>query len=210
MMNLDTAASRTAAIWGIAIVFIVSIALRFWELGRFNELIFDEVYYAKFANNYLTNTKFYNSHPPLSQYLIAIGIWIGDSLPIGHDIMNTMTGSLRSTFSYRWMNAAFGSLIPLVVAGLGYQLTQRLSYAFLSALLVSLDGLFLVDSRYALNNIFLIFFGLLGHLFVLMAGKARADRQILLMIIAGVAFGASAACKWNGLWFLLEIGRAHV
>ncbi len=205
MMNLDTAASHRAAIWGIVIVFVISIALRFWGLGRFNELVFDEIYYAKFANNYLTNTRFYNSHPPLSQYLIAIGIWIGDSLPIGHDITNTLTGSLRSTFSYRWMNAAFGSLIPLVVAALGYQLTHRLSYALLSALFISLDGLFLVDSRYALNNVFLIFFGLLGQLFVLMAGKVREDRQTLLMITAGVAFGGSVACKWNGLWFLLGI-----
>ena len=202
-MNLNTVASKKSAIWGIAIVFIISIYLRFWELGKFNQLIFDEVYYAKFANNYLTNTKFYNSHPPLSQYLIAIGIWIGDSLPIGRDIVNTLTGSLRSTFSYRWMNAAFGSLIPLLVAALAYQLTQRLSYAFLCALFVSLDGLFLVDSRYALNNIFLIFFGLLGQLFVVMAGKARVDKQTLLMILAGVSFGAAAACKWNGLWFLL-------
>ena len=59
---------------GMLSVFLLSLTLRFWQLERFNTLIFDEVYYAKFANNYLTKTPFFNAHPPLSQYIIAIGI----------------------------------------------------------------------------------------------------------------------------------------
>jgi dolichyl-phosphate-mannose-protein mannosyltransferase len=205
VVNLDTASNRKLAFWGIVIVFVISVILRFWELGRFNELVFDEVYYAKFANNYLTNTKFFNSHPPLSQYLIAIGIWIGDRLPIGQDITNTLTGSLHSTFSYRWVNALVGSLIPLLVTGLAYQLTQRISYAFLATLFISLDGLFLVDSRYALNNIFLVFFGLIGQLLVLLATNKHGKYYQLLILGAGLSFGASIACKWNGLSFLVGI-----
>jgi dolichyl-phosphate-mannose-protein mannosyltransferase len=204
ILNLDTANNQKLAVWGIVIVCAISVFLRFWGLERFNVFVFDEVYYAKFANNYLTNTKFFNSHPPLSQYLIAIGIWIGDRLPFGRDVTNTLTGSLHSTFSYRWMNALFGSLIPPLVAAVAYQLSRRMSYAFLAALFISLDGLFLVDSRYALNNIFLVFFGLLGQLLVLMASKS-SERQLLLLLAAGSSFGASVACKWNGLWFLLGI-----
>jgi dolichyl-phosphate-mannose-protein mannosyltransferase len=202
-VNLDTVGNRKLAFLGIIIVFIISLSLRFWELSRFNELVFDEVYYAKFANNYLTNTKFFNSHPPLSQYLIAIGIWIGDRLPIGQDTKNILTGSLHSTFSYRWMNALFGSLIPLIVAGVAYQLSQRISYALLAALFISLDGLFLIDSRYALNNIFLIFFGLLGQLLLLMAIDRNIGYSQLLIAGAGISFGASIACKWNGFSFLI-------
>ncbi|MGB3636488.1 MAG: phospholipid carrier-dependent glycosyltransferase, partial [Rivularia sp. (in: cyanobacteria)] len=41
---------------GMIAVFLLSLALRFWGLGRFNTLVFDEVYYAKFAQNYLTQT----------------------------------------------------------------------------------------------------------------------------------------------------------
>ncbi|MCY7336302.1 MAG: phospholipid carrier-dependent glycosyltransferase [Chamaesiphon sp.] len=204
LLNLDTESNKKLAVWGIAIVCLGSIGLRFWGLGRFNVFVFDEFYYAKFANNYLTNTKFFNSHPPLSQYLIAIGIWIGDRLPIGQDTTNTLTGSLHSTFSYRWMNALFGSFIPPIVAALAYQLSYRMSYAFLAALFISLDGLFLIESRYALNNIYLVFFGLLGQLLVVIASKTTQDRRLLL-VGAGISFGASAACKWNGLWFLLGI-----
>ncbi|WP_310421704.1 phospholipid carrier-dependent glycosyltransferase [Chamaesiphon sp. VAR_48_metabat_135_sub] len=202
-MNLDTESNQKLATKGLIIVFAISIVLRFWGLGRFNVFVFDEIYYAKFANNYLTNTPFFNSHPPLSQYLIAIGIWIGDRLPIGQDTTNNLTGSLHSTFSYRWMNAFFGSLIPPLVAGLAYQLSQRMSSAFLAALFISLDGLFLIESRYALNNIFLVLFGLLGQFLLLLANRNNQKYDRLIILGAGISFGASVSCKWNGLSFLL-------
>ncbi|NJL91441.1 MAG: phospholipid carrier-dependent glycosyltransferase, partial [Coleofasciculaceae cyanobacterium SM2_1_6] len=99
----------TWLVMGLSAIFAASLTLRFWGLGRFNALVFDEVYYAKFANNYLTGTNFFNAHPPLSQYIIAIGIWLGSLMPIGQDTINELTGSLRSTFSYRWLNALTGS-----------------------------------------------------------------------------------------------------
>ncbi len=184
---------------------MLSVALRFWGLGRFNALVFDEVYYAKFANNYLTGTHFFNAHPPLSQYIIAIGMWLGSHLPFGQDTVNGLTGSLRSTWSYRWLNALTGSFIPLVVAALAYQLNQRRSYAFIAALFAAADGLFLVESRYALNNVYLVILGLLGQLCFLVAlGQPKQQRWVNLAL-SGVFFGASACIKWNGLWFLLGV-----
>jgi dolichyl-phosphate-mannose--protein O-mannosyl transferase len=174
-------------------VFALSAGLRFWGLSRFNTLVFDEVYYAKFANNYLTQTQFFNAHPPLSQYIIAIAIWLGSHMPIDRDIVNGLAGSLLSPWSYRWLNALTGSFVPLVVGEIAYQLSDRRSYA----------GLFLVESRYALNNIYLVILGLLGHLFLLLALKATGKKRYLWSILAGTGFGASAAIKWNGLGFLL-------
>lgn len=187
---------------GMLGIFLVSLALRFWELERFNTLVFDEVYYAKFANNYLTKTPFFNAHPPLSQYIIAIGIWIGTHLPFGKTAVNSMTGSLLSPWDYRWPGALTGSFIPLVVGALAYQLVRRRSYAFLAALFAACDGLFLVESRYALNNIYLVLFGILGQLFILKSVEAEGKKRWMWLILAGIGFGGSAAIKWNGLWFL--------
>ncbi|HLO50964.1 MAG TPA: phospholipid carrier-dependent glycosyltransferase [Kamptonema sp.] len=187
---------------GIFGVFLLSLALRFWGLDRFNTLVFDEVYYAKFANDYLTKTPFFNAHPPLSQYIIAIGIWIGSHLPFGQDSVNDLTGSRLSPWDYRWINALTGSFIPLVVAALAYQLTRRRSYAFIAALFAACDGLFLVESRYALNNIYLVILGLLAQLFFLKGLENQGRKRWLWLVVAGAGFGASAAIKWNGLWFL--------
>ncbi|NHC36184.1 dolichyl-phosphate-mannose--protein mannosyltransferase [Scytonema millei] len=184
-------------------VFAFSASLRFWQLSRFNTLVFDEVYYAKFANNYLTQTQFFNAHPPLSQYIIAIAMWLGSHMPIDRDIANGLTGSLHSPWSYRWLNALTGSFVPLVVGGIAYQLSDRRSYAVIAAIFAAADGLFLVESRYALNNIYLVIFGLLGHWFLLIALKAPKKKRYLWLTLAGTGFGASAAIKWNGLGFLL-------
>lgn len=190
---------------GMILIFLVSLALRFWRLERFNALVFDEVYYAKFANNYLTGTQFFNAHPPLSQYIIAIGIWIGSHLPIGQDTVNSFAGSLRTTWSYRWINALTGSFIPLVVAALALQINRRRSFAFIAALFAAADGLFLVESRYALNNVYLVLFGLLGQLFFLIALNQPKERRWANLALSGAFFGASTCIKWNGLWFLLGI-----
>ncbi|MCC5666375.1 phospholipid carrier-dependent glycosyltransferase [Nostoc sp. CHAB 5784] len=187
---------------GMVSVFLLSLALRFWGLERFNTLVFDEVYFAKFGNNYLTHTPFFNAHPPLSQYMIGIGIWIGSHIPFWHDTVNGLTGSLRSSWTYRWFNALTGSFIPLIVAAIAYQLSYRRSFALLAGLFTACDGIFLVESRYALSNIYIVIFGLLGHWFLLLALDNQNRRRSFWLVFAGIAFGASVGTKWNGLWFL--------
>ncbi|MFN6558327.1 MAG: dolichyl-phosphate-mannose--protein mannosyltransferase [Nostoc sp. ChiSLP01] len=187
---------------GIAGVFLMSLALRFWGLERFNTLVFDEVYFAKFGNNYLTHTPFFNAHPPLSQYMIGIGIWLGSHIPFWHDTVNGLTGSLRSPWTYRWFNALTGSFIPVVVTAIAYQLSYRRTFALLAGFFTACDGLFLVESRYALSNIYIIIFGLLGHWFLLLALDNKNQRRWFWLVLAGINFGASVGTKWNGLWFL--------
>lgn len=187
---------------GITGVFLLSVALRFWGLGRFNTFVFDEVYYARFGNNYLTHTPFFDGHPPLGKYIIAMGIWIGSHVPFWQQQVNGFTGSLLSPWSYRWINALFGSFIPLIVAGIAYQLSYRRSFAILAGLFTAADGIFLVESRYALINQYIVIFGLLGQWFFLLA-LANKQRRTFWLVISGIAFGASGACKWNGLWYLL-------
>ncbi len=188
---------------GIVSIFLLSLFLRFWGLGRFNTLVFDEVYYAKFGNNYLTQTPFFDGHPPLGKLIIALGMWISDRIPFWHDHVNGLTGKLRPAWSYRWINALFGSFIPLIIAGIAYQLSYRRSFALLAGLFTACDGIFIVESRYALINIYIVIFGLLGQLLFLLALANHRQQRRLYLILAGVAFGASAATKWNGLWFLL-------
>lgn len=188
---------------GVLSIFLLSLFLRFWGLERFNTLVFDEVYFAKFGNNYLTQTPFFNAHPPLSQYIIGIGMWIGSHLPFGQDTVNELTGSVRSPWSYRWLNALTGSFIPLIVAAIAYQLSRRHRFALLAGLFTACDGFLLVESRYALNNIYIVIFGLLGQWFLLLALNNQNQQRSWWLVLAGISFGASAATKWNGLWFLL-------
>lgn len=183
---------RRIPLWcwiGLGCVWAFALAFRFWGLARFNTLVFDEVYFAKFGHNYLTQTEFFDAHPPLGKYLIAISI--------------ALKGF--NTWGFRWVNALMGSAIPLVLAGIAYQLCKRPSFALMTAALASLDGLLLVESRYALLNVHILFFGLLAHWLVLMALNHKGSQQHLWLAGAGVSFGATIAVKWNGLGFLLGL-----
>lgn len=174
---------------GLVGVLALSVVLRFWGLSHFNTLVFDEVYFAKFGYNYLTQTPFFDSHPPLGKYFIALGIWLQGFNPFG----------------YRWMNALTGSLIPLVIAGIAYQLSHRRSYALIAGLFAAADGLLLVESRYALINVYLLIFGLLGQWFFLLALDTQGKQRWLWLTLAGISLGGTISVKWNGLGFLLGI-----
>lgn len=204
-MNLLKKPTKRSPLFALSLlgIFLLSLGLRFWGLGRFNGLVFDEVYYVKFAVNYLTQTPFFDGHPPLSKYILAAAIWLGNQLPIGRDAVNTQAGLELSTWSYRWLNALTGSLIPLVISAIAYQLTGGRRYAILAGLFAALDGMLLVESRYALNNIYVLIFGLLGLGFLLKALSARSPWRDGWLAAAGIFFSASASVKWNGLWFLL-------
>ena len=174
---------------GLLCVWFFALAFRFWGLERFNTLVFDEIYFAKFGHNYLTQTKFFDGHPPLGKYLIGLGIAFKGFNPWG----------------FRWINALIGSWIPLVLAGIAYQLCKRPTFALVTAGLASLDGLLLVESRYALLNVHILFFGLMAHWLVLIALNYQGLRRHMWLAGAGISFGATMAVKWNGLGFLLGL-----
>ncbi len=208
--------SLTGYFIGLLVILLLSAGLRFWGLERFNTLVFDEVYYAKFANNYLTGTPFFDGHPPLSKYIIAASIWIAEQLQLGPNVGNDLAGTFRTTWSYRWSAALTGSFIPIVGTELVRQVSRNQRLALLVGGFMALDGLFLVESRYALNNVYLVLFGLLGQLCFVLAARTQAlrDQPPVSPIgwrlgcwgwlsLSGVNFAAAAAIKWNGLWFLL-------
>ncbi len=178
----------------------LSFSLRFWQISRFNDLVFDEVYFVKFARAYLAGAPIFDAHPPLGKYFIAAGIWMsGHVMPL----------------SYRWMNAAVGGCVPLLVFGLAHTLgryqarSRRLTFAVLSSSFVAIDGLFITESRYALINIYMVFFGVLGQYLWLRADvlalKEQRLQQSVCRLLAGAALGCAIATKWNGLGFVLTL-----
>jgi dolichyl-phosphate-mannose--protein O-mannosyl transferase len=61
----------------------------------------------------------------------------------------------------------------------------------------------LVESRYGLNNVYLVIFGLIGQWGLLLSLRSPKRLNVLL-VVSGIFFAASASVKWNGLWFLIS------
>jgi dolichyl-phosphate-mannose--protein O-mannosyl transferase len=196
---------------GLGLIWLFAVALRFWGLERFNTLVFDEIYYVKFADQYLRQVPLFDGHPPLSKYIIAATIWFAEKWQLGPALGNDLAGSFHTTWSYRWSAALTGSLIPIVTAELVRQISRNVRFALIAGSFITLDGLFLVESRYGLNNVYLVIFGLIGQLGLVLAARSAAGRSWHLgrwqmwgwLCVSGIGFAASASVKWNGLWFLL-------
>lgn len=157
---------------------------------------------------YLANPSFV-VHPPLGKWIIGIGMsLLGSDNPVGWRIATAVTGILAV-------------VLLMLVAKLLFRST---ALAVLAGFLFAIDGNAIVMSRVALLDNSVMFFALLGFGAVLLDrgwSSARLSAWIAAreksgrlpdwgpmmwwrpwLFLAGAAFGAAAAVKWNGLYFL--------
>jgi dolichyl-phosphate-mannose-protein mannosyltransferase len=181
----------------------LSVTLHFAGLSRINALVFDEVYYAKYGHAYFHGQTVFDVHPPLGKYMVGLGMWIADGIGYSGYLTNTLTGAARAPWAYRWVNALFGSMLPLLTFLLVWQLTQRVRAAALAGVFMLCSGLFLVEARYGLINIFMVVFGMAGHWLWLRALDTATPRaRHVQYALAGLALGACVSVKWNGAAYL--------
>ncbi|MDZ7360334.1 MAG: phospholipid carrier-dependent glycosyltransferase [candidate division KSB1 bacterium] len=169
----------------LAQAFLVALAalMRFWRITTPHELVFDEIYFPVFANNYLHGTTFFDSHPPLGKYLIACGIRFFGFVPLG----------------YRVMSALFGIGVIVLIYRLAVQLFNNRRVGFLAGLFAAADGVLLVESRIGLINIFAVFFCLAAyHLFLKSGEEVLPKPRWLYLTGVGLCIGAASAVKWIG------------
>jgi len=183
-------------------IFFFGFFLRIYNLGEIPGPVFDEVFYPLWGLSYLTGEQFFSVHPPLGNYLFTLAISLFHLLP--------GTGELGTSFdqlnplSYRWLNAVAGSLLVLVAYFVALRIYNKTVFAFLVALFFSIDGSMLVDSRFGLINIYLVFFGSISLLFFFKSIQDK-DHKILNMILCGIFLGLATSIKWNGLGYWLAI-----
>ena len=167
--------------------------LRFWRLGRPEEFLFDETYYAKDAWSLLQHgftTGYVDSanekilagdladiftdrpsmivHPDVGKWLIALG-----EAAFGMD-----------SFGWRVASAVVGTLMVLVMVRLMLRLTGSLLLGCTAGLLLTFDGLHFVMSRLALLDIFMAFF-LLAGVACLVADRDHGRARMARLVPAG-------------------------
>jgi len=179
----------------LVVILVVGIALfaGFARIPRLHTpagMIFDEIYYAKAAEQYLARQEITEerTHPPLSKLIIAAAIAVVGDNAVGWRIAPALAGVL---------------LVPVVYA-LAMLLFRDWFVAAASALLVSLDGLAFVESRIAKPDIFLtlFLFSAFTAFWKYLRGRldepdAPAGRGVTWLYVAGAAAGAAVATKWT-------------
>lgn len=179
----------------------LGIFLRFFNLGVIPGPAFDEVYYPVFALDFLSGKDYFSVHPPVGVYLTSISIYLYSVLPWTDSLISTgFEIENLSSISYRWLPAVVGSSLTYIAYLVCLQIHSNKNFALLVAFYFCVDGSMLVDSRFGLINIYLVFFGFLGLLFFLRMIKATGNSWHLLL--SSLCLGLAIAVKWNGLGFL--------
>jgi dolichyl-phosphate-mannose--protein O-mannosyl transferase len=174
--------SRTARL--VLLIALAAAAFRLPGLSYPGEEYFDEVYHAKTALQYLRGeppTEWV--HPPLAKLLIAAGVAVFGYEPWAWRLAPAIAGTLLAPVFFLLARSALA--------------TER--QALFATLLLLLDGVYLVQSRIAMTNVFAVLFQLLSALALLKAAftprlSARA------MGFAGLALGLALSTRWTSLW----------
>jgi dolichyl-phosphate-mannose--protein O-mannosyl transferase len=187
------------------ILFVVAIALFAPRLDVPNGYVFDEVYHAYTAGQYvagnhdayLWNTKaprehaaYMWNHPPAGILFMAGGVTIWGDNPFGWRIASAMFGATGVVLAY---------LLALAI-------TRRKNVAVIAALLLLIDGLYLVQSRIGMLDIFGTVF-MLGAFYTLygyLTSPPEKARGYLVRL--GLFLGLAIATKWNAAYAALFIG----
>lgn len=163
---------------------LVAAAFRFPGLNYPGEEYFDEVYHAKTALQYLRGeppTEWV--HPPTAKLLIAIGIALFGYHP----------------WAWRLAPALAGTLLAPVFFLLARRVLATERAALLATALLLMDGVYLVQSRVAMTNVFAVLFQVLAALLLLRAAQAERLR-LGAMAAVGSALGLALSTRWTSLW----------
>lgn len=183
MLSFDLARPRRDLLVCLMLA-LAAAAFRLPRLGQPAEEIFDEVYHAKTAQQYLDGvppTEWV--HPPTAKLLIAVPLYF-----FGYE-----------AWAWRAMPALAGILLAPVFYLLARRVLATRRAALLAACLLLCDGVYLVQSRVAMTNIFAVLFQLAAALLILQAAlPERLSAPATLG--AGVALGLALSTRWTSLW----------
>lgn len=190
----------------IAIIVLAAIVTRFYHFGQPNQIIFDEVYFPKFATDYFTGDYYFDIHPPLAKLMMAgAARLLGTDLPTTFDFKNiSQTYPDNSYKILRFLVSSFGVILIIGIYFLTKELFHSKWPAFLAGLLAVFENAILVQSRVILTDIFLLAFGVLGLVFIFVSRRKRpfSFSWFAFLILAGLFLTAAFAVKWTALVFV--------
>jgi dolichyl-phosphate-mannose-protein mannosyltransferase len=197
--------------WDIFFLGILAFATRFFNLQFPAKVIFDEAHFGLYATKYLSHQYYFDIHPPLGKLLLAIPAFFG-KISQGFDWAPMSDYPADVNFlALRFLPALFGSLLVILIYFLVKEMGFSRRIAFISSFFVLFGNAFIIQSRFILLDIILVFFIFLS-LYLFFVSKRfifPARKWYVFNILCGVCLGAAFSIKWTGLailgvvWFII-------
>ncbi len=169
------------------------------------EKYFDEVYYARAAEEYLRNMRIYeNTQPPLSKLLITLSTILFGGLQHGDD-----------GHGWRFFQVVFAAIVVMVLYIFAKRVTRSTVFAAMTALFLTVDGMHYVQSRIATpEGLYVVFsvtaiYALYRFWIASQASQRRTDAvpTIAFAAAAGLSLlgGALTITAWDIVWSHLRV-----
>lgn len=170
----------------VAVILSITAFFRFYKLNVPNWKVFDEIYYADFAQKHLTHGTYFDVHPPLSKIIISAGIKLfGDN-----------------SLGWRVSEAFLGFILLVLIFLLAYQIFKNKYIALISLILSCTCTMLFVESRLSLINIFIVFFVVLSlNLFFYWSEK----KKVYLLLLSGIALALAVLVKWTAIYIFIPM-----
>jgi dolichyl-phosphate-mannose--protein O-mannosyl transferase len=208
--------------WSFGIAsFLLSFAIPKWY-WKPDQKIFDEVYFARAAEEYLRNARIYeNTHPPLSKLLITFSTMLFGGMPKGHGLggwtfLNAIIGHFTNgdnAAGWRFLDVVSGALVVMLLFVFARKITGSTLWGAIAAFFLMVDGMHYVQSRIATPEGFVILFSLAAvYAFYRfwIASQAQERAQVIVPRWAyGVAIVASLAAGFAAM-FLFDIVQHYL
>lgn len=175
----------------LLLIIFFGLILRLFRLDYPKSYMFDEVYHAFTAKQYLiANKDAFNPYatPPKG---VAYE-WLHP--PISKELMAVSMLALRSDSAWAWRlpGALLGTLSIYLIYKIAILLFKNEKVGLLSAFIFAFDGLNFVQSRIGMNDIYLVTFTLISVLFF------TKEKFFLASVFLGIALST----KWSGVFLL--------
>jgi dolichyl-phosphate-mannose-protein mannosyltransferase len=169
--------------------------------------VFDEIYFGVFAHNDLKGVSYFDPEPPVAKYLIAAGEWgYGEWRKVTQGLPGDPADLGFNTFGWRIMVCIFGTLAVPLMYLLAFKLWPNRWFAVAAGVLCCFDGMFFVQSRIGMIDIFPIFFVMLAYTLFLFHLESRTpQRAVITLLLTGTVLGVAIASKWIALAALASI-----
>jgi dolichyl-phosphate-mannose-protein mannosyltransferase len=154
-----------------------------------SKMYFDEVYFARSAENYVNHQiPDERTHPPLGKLIEASGVAVFGATPFGWRIMGVVFATLMIPLMYLLGKKLFGTWIG----------------GFSAAFLLAFDFMHFTMARIGTVDTYVVFFSLLSQLFFLVyfmnVVKKGWKTSVLPLFLAVVFFALGFSTKWVVLY----------
>jgi len=190
---------------------IFSFFTRFYNLGYPSKVVFDESHHSLYATKYLSRQYYFDTHPPLGKLLFGLAGFLAKNKPgfdfeIGKDYGDFNYLALRS------VTALFGSLFVVLIYFLVKEAGFSQRVAFLASFLVLFDNASLVQSRFVLLDMILVFFIFLSLYLFLVTKRYQpfSKKWYFFYFLTGLAIGSAFSVKWPGFGVLVVIWASNI